>query len=127
MKLKPIIPDANIKFFESYYYDACFCFYLKIANYKIRIGIEDVQNMNEYNERRVVCIEIYMNNIEIAQNFVETMNEASVVVEHLRRNQLKKALQILYRFKQFPDFKKIRTSDEIDVLIKNILKKINRT
>lgn len=127
LKLNPIISDANIKFYEFYLYGAYYD--LNIDNYYIQIGIEDVKNMNEYNQRKVVTIVIRRNDFEfaIADSFVETMNEASIVVEHLRQNQLEKALQILYRLEDFPFYKKIRTSDEINVMIKKTLNRINRT
>lgn len=88
----------------------------------VEIDLEDVKTIEEYRERGVV--QIFINHKPTEEDpergeffdhgFVETIEEAAVIVDLLRRGEFEDAMRLLFRLRYS---KELRTPEQIEAMV----------
>lgn len=89
-------------------------------DYEVGVDIEDVRTLEEFHDRQTLQVAIKSYGAYVARGYVWTMYEVSEIVAHLRANDLKSALEVLYR-RRPGVIDGVRSADEVNALIKVIL------
>lgn len=126
-ELKHLVPGSVVKLYNPDE-DGQSGAYLEVdlERYQVIIDVEDVETMEQYQERRVVSVDVHHLPTEedpergeiFNSGMVETMEEAGELVEHLRQDRFDEAMRMLFRLGTFDKFKVPRTPENLEAVVK---------